>query len=252
MEFLTMINRNIKYIVSGFIFFSFASLYADDTGRQIMEKNNALKKPHTVRNSSVMLIVKGTSKEIKEFSVLNKTDDRESRWRFTFTKPVKMEIISWSAPGKITRQWVNLTGGFQGIAASDMRTSFMGSHFYYEDLADHYVSDYDYKYIGEESVNNMDCFKIEARKKSGLKVYEKRVVYVRKSDYFIVKVEFFEKKGKTKELTMDQIEVIDGIIAARKVTMAKTGNPAENSDKTIIYLKEIEYNKPVNNNQLTP
>ncbi|MDH4263430.1 MAG: outer membrane lipoprotein-sorting protein [Spirochaetia bacterium] len=220
------------------------------TANQIMEKNKALKKPNLVRNSSVLVVFNGLNKEVKEFNVFGKKYGEQSRWRFIFTKPTKMGIIIWSQPEMATIQWLNLSGNiFTKVASSNMHSSFMGSHFYLEDLSDHYLDNDDYRYLGEEVVNNVDCYKIEAKKKKDvMNVYEKKIVYVRKSDYFIIKVDLYEKKGLTKILTFDKIEIIDGVITARKIIMSKSGV----DDKSIVYLKEVEFNKPVDDSLFIP
>ena len=222
---------------------------ADSLGRKIMEKNNTLKKAVSLYNQSVMVIINGPIKEFKEFTLVTKTSGQQTRARFSFTKPVEMEIISWSQPGQPTRQWLKLGAGkFQEIASSDLKTSFIGSHFYNDDIADQYIDDYEYSYLGEETIKETPCYKVEARKNDGIRIYEKKIIYLRQSDYFIIQIDYYEKKGYTKTLTMDQIKTIDGIISAQKISMTKK----ESTNKTLVYLKDIKYNKPVSDKVFNP
>jgi len=243
-------NRRISIVLllltgAGSVF----PLAADKKGREIMEKNDALKDPASRKSYSVMMIVNGNEKEIKEFEMVGKRYGEKTRSRSTFIKPTRLEFLTWSEPGEDSSQWIKLSGGtIRKIASSDKNGSFVGSHFYYEDIADQDIDDYEYTYLGEASLDGVACYKVESKKIKGTKVYEKAVLYLRKSDYFVIKIEFYEKKGHTKTLTMERIEVIDGVITPRKMTMERT----DGKGKTIIYLKEVEYNVPVSDNLLTP
>ncbi|MDH5717132.1 MAG: outer membrane lipoprotein-sorting protein [Spirochaetia bacterium] len=219
-----------------------ALAFADEKGRQIMEKNDALKEPDTRKGVSVMVVMKGDSKELKEFEMVSKKYGKKTRSRSTFLKPTRIEFLSWSEPGEDSLQWIKLSGGtVRKIASSDKGGSFVGSHFYYEDMQDRDIDDFNYKYLGDEKVNGEDCFKVESVKKKGTKVYVKTIVYIRKSDYFMIKADFYENKGHTKILEVDKIETIDGILTARKITMSRT----DGKGKSIIYIKEVDYNKSV-------
>jgi hypothetical protein len=230
-------------LVLAALFTGAASIYAGDAkARQIMEKNDALKEANTRKSNSVMVVMRGDKKEMKEFSMAAKKYGKETRSKSTFTKPTRLEFLSWSVPGEDTLQWIKLSGGtVRKIASSDKGGSFVGSHFYYEDMAERDIDDFDYKFLGDEKINGEDCYKIEAVKVKGTKVYEKSIAYVRKSDHFVIRAEFYEKQGHTKTMTVDKIEVIDGIITPRKLLMERT----DGNGKTIIYLKSIEYNIPV-------
>ena len=220
---------------------SFA-LLADQNAREIMEKSNALKKPLTLKSDSVMVVMKGDSKEMKEFTLVSKKYGNQTRSRSTFTKPTRIEFLSWSGSGDHSLQWIKLSGGtVRKIASSDKGGSFIGSHFYYEDLQIIDIDDYNYKYSGEEMVNNEACYKIESLKIKGEKVYEKTVLFIRKADYFIIKIDFFEKSGHTKTFEADKIETINGIITARKISMSR----ADGKGKSIIYVRNIEHDNPI-------
>jgi outer membrane lipoprotein-sorting protein len=240
--------KKSKVIIQGILILIAIPVFADNNALEIMKKNYALKHPDSVKNSSVMFILQGGTKEVKEFNLFSKKFQDHLRMRLSIIKPISLDFISWSVPGKAAKQWINLGKEFKEIASGDMSGSFLGSHFTYSDLAEPYLDDYLYNFLGESKVNEDDCFKIEAIKKDGLSPYKKTVIYIRKADYYMVQVDFYEKKGHTKTLTMEKIEVVKGIITARKITMAKTGS----KDKTIIVLKNIDYNVPVEENRLIP
>jgi len=218
----------------------FFSLHADEKGREIMEKNDLLKKSQTRLSKSAMVVINGDNKEVKEFEMISKRYGKDTRSHSTFIKPTRIEFLSWSSPGSDSQQWIKLSGGtVRKIASSDKSGSFVGSHFYYEDLNERDIDDYEYTSKGEEKVEGVDCYKVEAVKKSGTRVYEKSVVYLRKSDFFIIKIDLYEKQGLTKIMRAEKIETIDGIITPRKISMERV----DGKGKTIIYLQSVEYNK---------
>jgi len=222
-------------------------LMAGESARKIMEKNDALPEAKTQKSHSIMAIFKGKKPEIKEFKMYSKKYGKKLRSRSRFIKPSRIEFLSWSKPGEDSLQWIKLSGGtVRKIAASNKSGSFVGSHFYYEDLTDRDIDDYDYKLLGETTEAGADCYKIESVKTVGTKVYEKGIMYVRKSDYFIIRVDLYEKKGHTKTMYAQKIEKINGILTPRKVIMKRT----DGNGKTIIYLKKVEINKKVSDSLL--
>jgi len=220
------------------------------SGYEIMEKNDDLKEPKTTNGYSILIVIKGGNKEVKEFKIISKKYGLKSRGRISFQKPTKIEFLTHSEPGKDNLQWLKLSNGsVRKIASSDKRSSFVNSHFYYEDIGVRELDDYLYKYIGDAEVNSEDTYKIQSVKSAGTKVYSKAILYVRKSDYVVVRVDFYEKGQHTKSLRNEKIEVIQGIFTPRKVVMEKYKN-GKLIGKSLLYLKSIKYNGPVSDQLL--
>ena len=71
----------------------------------------------------------------------------------------------------------------------------MGSEFAFEDLNSFEIEKYSYKYLGDETINGLDSFKVEqypADKNSG---YKRRIVWVDKAEYRIHKIDFYDRKN---------------------------------------------------------
>jgi len=248
-EEITM-NIKIKLItVIGAVAVTCLSLFASEpSGLSIMQKNDALREPETTVSESVMVILKGKTQEKKEFRMAMKKYGDKTRSRSTFTSPTRIEFLNWSEPGKDSLQWIKLSGGtIRKIASSEKGGAFVGSHFYYEDIGFRDISDYSYTYKGEKQEAGENCYLVKAVKKVGTKVYEKSLIYVRKSDYFIVRIDLFEKKGHTKTFRTEKIETINGILTARKIVMERT----DGKGKSLIYIKKIAYNTRVSDKFLT-
>jgi len=94
-------------------------------------------------------------------------------------------------------QWLYLPAlkRVKRIASANKSGPFMGSEFAYEDLTSQEVEKYTYKYLRDETIDDADCFVIEAYpvyKNSG---YTRQVVWVHQSMYQAVKIVFYDRKN---------------------------------------------------------
>lgn len=217
------------------------------TGRQVMEKSDALKKPKTSMQKNVLLIIKGNKKEKKEFSGIMKKYGEKTRSRISFSYPTRLEFLVWDEPGEDSQQWIKLSSGrVRKIASSDKGKPWVNSHFYNEDIGAPDIDDYSYKLLGEEKANGIQCYKIESVKIKGTKVYSKSIIYISKKDYTRQKVDFFEKGIHTKTITFEKMEKISGIFTPRKLVMERT----DGKGKSILYVQSIKYDIPVSDSKL--
>ena len=162
------------------------------TGREILEKNDALPEAETAISEVQMLIHKGGRILEKQFeSISKKFEDGEDKLLISFTKPTKIKLLTHAHKENDDDQWLRLSSGkIKRIASSDKGKPFVNSHLYYEDIGSRDIDDYSYKLLGEEKAVGFDCYAVETIKETGEKVYSKLVLYVRKSDYFIVRIDF--------------------------------------------------------------
>ena len=102
------------------------------------------------------------------------------------------------------------------IVSSEKAKSFMGSEFSYADITPPPVEDFAYKVLGSESVDGVDCWKIESRPKTQEIAeengYSRRVGYVGKADYTLRKATFFDLDGELhKELIIGEVREVDTV-----------------------------------------
>ena len=108
----------------------------------------------------------------------------------------------------------------------------------YEDLESRDVNNYTYKTLNDAKVNGDKCYTVEALKKSGTKTYSKYVLYVRKSDYFVVKIDFYQKGKLFKTLENQNIQKIKGILTPMKIVVSM----ADNGGRTELIVDKVIYN----------
>jgi outer membrane lipoprotein-sorting protein len=71
---------------------------------------------------------------------------------------------------------------------------FMGSEFAYEDLSSQEVEKYQYKYLRDEPCGEFKCYVIEQYPQYEHSGYKRRVVWLEKDGYRVMKVVFYDRK----------------------------------------------------------
>jgi len=208
-----------------------------------MEKTDALAEPQTATMKMLMKIYKGDRVEEKEFTLQAKQyPNDEDKALISFIRPTQITFLTNAYKDKEDDQWLKLSSGkIKRIASSEKGQPFVNSHFYYEDLSPVEIDDYKYELLGEEKAVGEDCYKVEGIKQVGEKVYDKGIFYVRKSDYFVVRIDFYMDGAFHKFLENYDIKNIDGILTPHRVKMEL----ADGKGKTELELKNLKYNAPI-------
>jgi hypothetical protein len=228
-------------------FLTVQSLFAQ-TGREIIQKAENLAKPKSAQSKVTMNIYKGSSVMEKEFLLFQKTIDGDDRVLITFTKPTQIKVLTHTHKGRDDDQWLRLSSGkVKRIVGGDKSKPFVQSHMTYEDLESRDIDNYDYKKMADAVVNGDTCFVVEAMKKSGTKTDDKNLLYVRKSDYFIVKIDFFQNGKLYKFLENREIKKIDGILTPFKIVVTM----AEENGRTELIVEKVVYNTDIPNSRFS-
>ncbi len=217
------------------------------TGREIMEKSDALKKPDSAVNYAVMTIRKGKRTLEKEFEMIVKTyPDGEDKTLISFVKPTRIKLLVHAHKDADDDQWLRLSSGkVKRIAGSDKNKSFVNSHLTYEDMeqmGSFKIDDFTFKKLDDQNRNGMDCYCVEAiAKDKKNKKYEKNILFVRKSDFVPIRIELYKNNTMDKIIEQHDIKEIDGIITAQKVVISM----ADGKGDTTLELKTIKYNQDI-------
>jgi len=235
-------KRNSVFLCFVILFLSLPSFAQTQelTGREIMEKVDALKQPDSAASKIIMEIHKGGGVEEKEFMLqMKQYDNDEDKALITFIRPTQIKLLTHSHKSVDDDQWLTLSSGkVKRIVSSGRDKPFVNSHFYFEDLTSVDIDEYEFKRFGEEKAVGEDCYKVEGIKKTDEKVYDKVAFFVRKSDYFVVRVDFFKDGAFHKFMENHQVKVIDGILTPHKIKMEL----ADGKGKTELTLKGLKYN----------
>ncbi len=213
------------------------------TGREIMEKSDNLPEADTAMSKMIMRIHKGDRMEEKAFTLMMKQfENDEDKGLIAFIKPTQIKLLSHAHKGRDDDQWLQLSSGrVKRIASSSKGKPFVNSHFYYEDLSSVDIDDFEFTLIGEDKAVDEDCYKVEGVKTTGERVYDKNVFYVRKSDFFVVRIDFHMDGEFHKFLENYDVKEIDGILTPHRATMHR----ADGNGKTELFLGGIKYNAQI-------
>ncbi len=219
------------------------------TADQIIRKNESLPEPSSSQMSMALVIERSGNQEILEFESYMKKFAAGTRMRIRFTKPVQIEFLSHSSPGRSADQWIKLSGPVvRRIAAGEKSSSFVNSHFYYTDMEDKDINDYNYSLLGKEAAGGESCWKIKSEKKAKDDVYTHTELFISEKDFTLKQVNFYESGRLSKTLTVERTDWIQGIPVVRKMVMSR----ADGSGRSIIYTKKIQLNASLNDSLFSP
>ena len=106
-------------------------------------------------------------------------------------------FLTYSHSLKADEQWLYLPSlkRIKRISSKNKSGPFMGSEFAYEDISSQEVDKYTYKYIKDETLNDINCFVIErypAYEHSG---YTRQVAWINQQEYRPEQIVFYDRKN---------------------------------------------------------
>jgi hypothetical protein len=199
--------------------FSLEGLSAEQQGLAIAKERKARDLGWGDSASSVIMTLRNAQGEesIREMRMksLEINDDGDKGLTiFDTPKDVKgTAFLNFSHIEKSDDQWLYLPAlkRVKRISSRNKSGPFMGSEFAYEDLSSFEIEKYSFKFLAEEKVNGVDCYKIEqipTDKNSG---YTRQVAWLDKEHFRGQKVDFFDrKKSLLKTLTLSDYKLYLG------------------------------------------
>ncbi len=179
----------------------------------------------------------------REFVILRHdvADGGQQQFYIYFKKPSdvrKMVFMVHKYIDKDDDRWLYLPALdlVKRIGASDKRTSFVGSHFLYEDVSGRSVNEDTHELV--ETTADYYVLKNIPKDPAGVE-FSSYTVWVDKQNFMLVKAEYLDKEGrKYREVESLEIENIQGfptVVKARVRDLASGG-------QTVSVFKNIKYN----------
>lgn len=107
------------------------------------------------------------------------------------------------------RLWMPAFQKLRRISSKNKSDSFMGSDLSYEDLTTRELDDYSYKIIGEEKINNIECYILESTPLAGTDTeYSRHVDWVTKMESLIIKSESYDNKNRLKKTRSTEFQMV--------------------------------------------
>jgi outer membrane lipoprotein-sorting protein len=171
--------------------------------------------------------------------------------RFTAPAEVKgVALLIVNHPDRASDQWM-WTPAIERdrrIALQDRSTRFFGTDFSFEDLEERDVNQYDYRLVGDESIDGAACWKIQSTpKQSKSSQYTKSLVWIRQDNYAFARIENYVKDEPVRRLNYSDIRNVQGIWTARQLEMSDI----RRGSRTRLTLDKLEYNVSLKDEEFT-
>lgn len=177
------------------------------------------------------------------------------RWTLIrFVSPAEVAgtgLLSLDHPGDASDQWLYLPSldRVRRIASNRKGGRFVGSDFYYEDLADREPAMDHHKLLGEDKVGNVTCTLLESVpvEKSN-SVYSKRIACIHPEMLIPLRIDFYGRgKDPVKRLQASRIRKVQDYWTIYQSTMIDL----QNDQKTHLITTDLIYDQNLPDNLFT-
>ncbi|MCR5764255.1 MAG: outer membrane lipoprotein-sorting protein [Treponema sp.] len=238
-----------------------ASIFAEDlTGYEIAKRADEVDEGKTSSYTATMTL-KNKKGAVRTREIFMRSKDygdvKKSVIVFTMPKDVSgVSYLSFDYPDKSdgtkpdSDSWLYMPAmkKVRRISGSGKDDDFMGTDFTYADMGDRGLTKDTFTLLGEESVEGIDCWKVEAKAKDKTEKTQRRIIWYIKENYKALKGEYYDKQDTlAREMKCSDIKLIDGIWTTGKMFMknVKTGH------STLLEMKDTKYNMNLDDNMFT-
>ncbi len=182
----------------------------------------------------------------KEFVMLRLDEEEGGKQKYYtyFRKPSDISRLTFMVhkiPDGNDQRWIYVPSVdlVKPISADDKNSSFVGSHFSYEDVSGRHWSEDKHSLLPDSTIGDRAVFVIESIPVEKYKGFSRKLSYIDKENYLPLREEYYGKKDKlVRVFTAEKVEEIDGVttMTARSMENLKKGG------KTLIEFSSIEYN----------
>lgn len=171
--------------------------------------------------------------------------------RFIAPAEVKgVALLIVNHPDRASDQWM-WTPALQRdrrIAFQDRSTRFFGTDFSFEDLEERDVSQYDYRILGEESVNGAACWKIESKpKKSKSSQYTQSIIWVQKERMVFARIESYQGDKLIRRIGYSDYQKVQDIWTPMNLEVEDVARKS----RTVLRTEKLQYNVPLKEEMFT-
>jgi outer membrane lipoprotein-sorting protein len=225
-----------------------------DDGRRIIQESERRGRTDSQRYEGDLEVISPSSKVSKKiWESVRIGSNGESKTIISFTAPAEVKgvaLLVINHPDRSSDQWMwtPAIGRERRIALQDRSTRFFGTDFSFEDLEEHDVNQYDYRLLGEESVDGAPCWVIEATpRQAKVSQYTRSRVWVRKDNYVPVQYENWIKDQLARRLHQSDIQNVQGIWTPRLREMTDL----RRHSRTVLRLDKLEYHVRLKDEEFT-
>ncbi len=225
-----------------------------DSAREIVAESERRTNAKSQRYDGLLQVFDAKGKvSDKRWTLVRLGSHGDSKSVLRFTAPAEVKGVSLLIVNHADRSsdqwmWTPAIERDRRIALQDRSTRFFGTDFSFEDLEERDVDQYSYVLLGDEPVDNAACWKIQSTPKdTKTSQYTRSLVWIRKDNYAVARIENFVKEQAVRRMSYSQIENIQGIWTARQTEMADL----RRGSRTRLTLEGLQYNVPLKDEDFT-
>ncbi len=183
---------------------------------------------------------------VKEFVMLRMDEEEGGRQKYYtyFRKPSDISRLTFMVhkiPDGNDQRWIYVPSVdlVKPISADDKNSSFVGSHFSYEDVSGRHWAEDTHRLVSDSTIGDSRVWVIESVPVEKYKGFARKVSYVDQASFLPLLELYFDKKDKlVRQFKAEQIDEIEGVVTmtARSMENVKKGG------KTVIQFSDISYN----------
>jgi hypothetical protein len=236
------------------LWLSVSILDAQNDARQIVAEAQRRSETKSQRYDGLLQVLDAKGKVADKrwtFVRLGSHGRSKSVLRFLVPAEVKgVALLVVNHPDRASDQWM-WTPALQRerrIALQDRSTRFFGTDFSFEDLEERDVSQYEYRFLGDEPIDGAPCWRIESvPSERKISQYTKSEVWIRKDTYTFAQVESYIKTEVVRRLKYSDFVQVQGIWTGRRLEMMDL----RRKSRTILTLDKLDYNVPLQEEDFT-
>ena len=219
------------------------------SAKDIIKKADENMRGNTSEAQITIKIIRPTWSREMNMKAWSKGDDYSM---ILVTSPAKEKGTVFLKRIKEVWNWIPSIERHIKLPPSMMSQSWMGTDFTNDDLVREASSvvDYDHTLLGNETILEKDCYKIQMiPKPSAAVVWEKVIVWIDTSDFLQLKAEFYDEDGKLVNI-MNSSNIKE--IGGRKITSKIEMIPIDKKGhSTVIIYNDIIFDESINDDFFT-
>ncbi|MEF2230778.1 MAG: outer membrane lipoprotein-sorting protein [Pseudodesulfovibrio sp.] len=193
---------------------------------------------------TMTLLNKRGSKRVREVKSFSMDFGKDKRSIMIFLEPAdvrKTAFLSWEydEPGREDDKWLYMPAmrKTRRISGASRNEYFMGTDFTYDDMGKRRVYEDTHRLLGEEAVDGCDCWKVECVPVDPEDMYTRKIAWVRKDAFVVIKAEYYDKDGLLKVFKATDVRLDGGFWTVRRSEMENVVR----EHRTIMETEGIKY-----------
>jgi len=222
--------------------------------RSIVEEAKKRSISMSQRYEGTLKVIDSQSKVTEKrwnFERIGSHGDSKSMLRFSAPAEVKgVALLVVNHPDRSSDQWMftPAVGRERRIALQSRSQRFFGTDFSFEDLEERDTDQFDYRFLGDDTLDGSVCWKIESKpKQKKVSQYTHSHVWIRKDNYVVVQIENFNKAELVRRAKYTSVRLDQNIWTAHNIEMFDAGR----NSRTILTIEKLQYNVPMKDENFT-